>query len=82
MQQAATDTDVSYPVLKDNKVSYSGALTKEQIDQLYKTESGKMVPDENKLPKLTFTAYAIQQTKGDNDATFTAAEAWAELNNT
>lgn len=70
----------TYAILKDNKVSYSRDLTKAMLNTV-KADA------ENKSPKLTFTAYAIQSeylTKtvvADGVETqvsvTTAADAWA-----
>lgn len=63
---AASDNDQSFDVLKDNKVTVSGAnVTKGMMEALHE--------DGVTLPTLQFTAYAVQQF-GFN----TAAEAWAE----
>lgn len=67
-QQSATTDDVEHPVLKNNEVSYSDTLTKEDL---------KALGDDT--PNLTFAAYAIQSknlTKDDTAVT-TAADAWA-----
>lgn len=64
----ATATDVSYPVLKDNKVTVNDDVTKEQMDAL--------MPDT--YPTLTVTAYASQLYK-NNTQEFTAAEAWTNI---
>lgn len=83
-QYDGTDTDSKeheiYYVLKDNEVSYSRDLTKAMLNTV-KADA------ENKSPKLTFTAYAIQSeylTKtvvADGVETqvsvTTAADAWA-----
>lgn len=63
-QEAAPSADQVYPVLKDNKVTVKGDVTKEMMDSL----------TQKTYPKLTFTAYAIQQEKFA-----TAAAAWAEV---
>lgn len=54
------------PVIKDNKVSVSTDVTKEQMTEL--KNSGK-------YPTLTFTAYAIQQEGFGNNV----AKAWNEV---
>lgn len=81
-EQDATAVDVTYSVLKNDQVSYSGTLTKGEIDALYNTDG--TIKTES-LPKLTFTAYAIQSanlTKTDGSAVSTAADAWALVNPT
>lgn len=50
-------------ILKDNKVSYSGDLTKEQLDAL-----------DTAKPALKFKAYAVQQANGNG--TFDIKQAW------
>lgn len=60
----------AFPVLKDNKVTVSGDITKEQMNAL---------TDAN-LPKLTITAYASQLYKSAG-VEFTAAEAWNNIAN-
>ena len=59
----AAATDQKFNVLKDNKVTVSENLTKEDIKGI------------TIHPKLTFTAYASQLYK-NNTETFTAAQAW------
>lgn len=60
----------TYPVLKGDEVSYANTLTKESLDLL----DGKT---EDQLPKLSFTAYAIQAAGiADN-----AVAAWNALQN-
>lgn len=58
----------SYPVLKDNKVTVSGDITKEMMNAFTAAN----------LPKLTITAYASQLYKSAG-VEFTAAEAWANV---
>lgn len=58
-----------YSVLKDDQVTVKKTVTKEMM---------KAVTTGNE-PKLTFTAYASQLYK-TNTETFTAAEAWANVN--
>ena len=86
-QQDATTADIILNILKDKTVSYSSELTKNDIDNLFNIEkdddgnvTSMTMKAETELPKLEFTAYAIQQTNG-NGTTFTAAAAWDELNN-
>ncbi len=65
----ASTTDTELTVIKDNKVSVKGEVTKTQMDAL---------TSEN-YPTLTVTAYACQYMK-DNNTAFTAAEAWTNVN--
>lgn len=65
-QVATSADDQVFPVLKDNKVVVIDTLTKAVIDA---------APAQ---PKLTFTAYAVQQQKSAAES-FTAAEAWASI---
>ena len=58
----------AFPVLKDNKVTVSGDITKEQMNA-FTTAT---------LPKLTITAYASQLYRSAG-VPFTAAEAWANI---
>lgn len=58
----------AFPVLKDNKVTVSGDITKEQMNAFTTTT----------LPKLTITAYASQLYKSAG-VEFTAAEAWNNI---
>ena len=59
----------AFPVLKDNKVTVSGDITKAQMNDF----------TENNLPKLTITAYASQLYKSAG-VEFTAKEAWDNIN--
>ena len=59
----------AFPVLKDNKVTVSGEITKTQMNA-FTTAT---------LPKLTITAYASQLHKNASED-FGAAEAWANVN--
>lgn len=84
--QAAVTTDETLNILKDKVVSYSDSLTKAQIDALYdivKDADGNVtsmtMKSEDKLPKLQFTAYAIQKVNA-NGTEFTQTGAWTELN--
>lgn len=61
---ATAKAGVSYPVLLNNKVTVKGEVTKGQLDAL----------TEATYPKLTFTAYAVQQ---DNIAD--AYTAWGKI---
>lgn len=64
----ATATDVSYTVLKDNKVTVKTDVTKEQMNALTSAT----------YPTLTVTAYA-SQLKSSNNTDFTPAEAWTNV---
>ena len=60
-------------ILKDDEVKVKDTVTKEMMNAL----------TADNYPKLTFTAYAHQLYKNDSgalSATFTAEEAWANLN--
>ena len=61
----ASETDQAFDVIKDNKVSVKGEVTKAQMDALTETT----------YPTLTVTANACQYAK-DNNTAFTPAEAW------
>lgn len=56
------DTDQPFDVLKDNKVTVSNTLTKENADAIQKTGA----------PKLTVAVYAVQK-----EGMGSAADAWA-----
>lgn len=58
----AATADTDFAILRDNVVTVSSTLTKTEVNSV------------NTQPKLTFTAYAIQQA-----GTGTAAEAWAKI---
>lgn len=58
----------------NNKVLVKDTVTKEMMDAITTTTAAN--PSE--LPKLTFTAYAVQLYKS-NGVEFTAAEAWAKV---
>lgn len=66
---ADNGTNHAFPVLKGNKVTVSGDITKEQMNAF----------TENNLPKLTITAYASQLYKSAG-VEFTPADAWANVN--
>ena len=84
-EMPAVTEDTKLNILSGATVSYSENLTKTQINNLYtivKDDDGNvtsmtMLAKEN-LPKLQFTAYAIQKTNG-NGTTFTASQAWTAL---
>lgn len=61
--------DNAFPILKDNKVTVKGEVTKEQMKAL----------TDATLPTLTFTAYAHQLYEREG-VEFTAAKAWENLN--
>ena len=65
VDQATTDT--TFSVLKDNKVSVKGEVTK-----------AMMATAETSKPTLKVTAYASQYMKNNTEA-FTPAEAWANV---
>ena len=65
---AAADDAQEFPVLKDNKVTVSEELTKDEVIKLKKS---------SKPTQLTFTAYAVQK-----DGIDTAADAWAKISAT
>ena len=58
----------SYPVLKNNTVTVSGNITKDQMNAF----------TDATLPKLTVTAYASQLY--NNNTQFTPEAAWANVN--
>lgn len=60
---AAADSDSSFAVLKNDKVTVSGNLTKEEVNAI----TGNA--------KLTFTAYAVQNDKNIT----TASDAWSKI---
>lgn len=68
-QVAASDTDSVFHILKNDQVSVKETVTK-----------ANMATAETTQPTLTFTAYATQLYKNNNetDNTFTAAEAWVK----
>ena len=62
--------DQSFPVLKDNKVAVKDTVTKEMMDEI------------TAAPTLTFTAYAVQLYKGNDQSgnvKFTPADAWSKI---
>ena len=77
-EQMSSDKGVtkSFPVLKDNKVTVSGEVTKEMMTALNAEGAVK--------PTLTVTAYACQLYKSNTEATpaanqFSPADAWAKV---
>ena len=68
---AAADMGTAYSVLKDDQVTVKDTVTKEMMNAL--TDATR--------PTLTVTAYAAQMMK-NNTESFTAAEAWANVNPT
>lgn len=79
------DEAANYPVLKDNKTHVKNTVTKDDMDALLVKENGEFkldgngnfVYDADKVPTLTFTAYAIQKANVGNSA----ADAWDEILN-
>lgn len=67
----ASTTNQEFAVLKDNQVSVLGTVTKADMNGLTETT----------YPTLTFTAYASQFSKSNTES-FTAAEAWKNVNPT
>lgn len=63
---AASERDQRFDVLRNNEITVLDSLTKDEIDALTGAD---------KSPRLTFTAYAVQQ-----ENISTAAEAWAAAN--
>lgn len=83
---AADAVDATFSVLSNDKVTVNNTVTKSDMNGLAEKNAdgtpkkdtyGNLVYDDAKLPKLTFTAYAVQK---DNIAT--AAEAWAKVSTT
>ena len=64
---AATDTDTTFSVLKDNKVTVKGTVTKDMMDSITKN---------NANPTISFTAYAVQKENVKD-----AATAWDQVKN-
>ena len=62
---------IAYSVLKDDQVTVKGEVTKAMMNELTTAT----------YPTLTFTAYASQYMK-NNTESFTAAEAWKNVNPT
>lgn len=65
----AVDSDTSFDVLMNNKVTVSPNLTKDDLKAMKERNGGEM-PE----PTLTFTAYAVQK-----DGSTNAASAWAKI---
>ena len=68
--------DVSFQVLKGNKVTINSGVTEamaEKMDGDGKDVDGSTIDDTSTKPTLTLTAYAIQS---DNISATTAVEAW------
>ena len=65
-REGTSKINVPYSVLKDDKVTVSGSVTKANMNAL----------TEATYPTLTFTAYASQLYKS-NGVKFSSAEAWA-----
>ena len=66
-----TEMGTPYSVLKDDQVTVKGEVTKAMMNGLTTTT----------YPTLTFTAYASQFSKSNTES-FTAAEAWKNVNPT
>lgn len=62
---SASTTNSEFGIIKDNKVTVKGTVTKAMMDEITKGTAN--------APTLTFTAYAVQK-----DGFGTAAKAWAE----
>lgn len=67
------DTDLTIPVLKDNKVVVRDTVTKDMLNGLDQDADGNMLPDPV-YPTLTITAYAVQQAGIDS-----AVTAWEKV---
>lgn len=67
----SADIGKSFEILKDNKVTVKGEVTKAMMDAL----------TESTYPQLAITAYASQLYKSAGNE-FSAAEAWANINST
>lgn len=65
------DIDKPFGVLKDDKVTVKGTVTKDMMNAIDNNTAAN--------PTLTITAYASQLYK-DGTTQFTAAEAWANVN--
>lgn len=61
------DSDQTFLVLKDGKVTVKDGVTQAQLDEL----------TEETYPTLKFTAYAVQLSDGSDE--LTAAQAWAKI---
>lgn len=68
-REGTSKINVPYSVLKDDKVTVSGSVTKANMNAL----------TEATYPTLTVTAYASQLYKSNTDK-FTPAEAWTNIN--
>ena len=69
----ATTTDTEFTILKDNEVSVKTTVLKTELNAFDTDKNGVLSDEEkNALPKLTFTAYAVQKAN-----VATAADAWA-----
>ena len=67
----AGDSDQSFSVLQDDKVTLQPGITRAQMNQLYQSCGSNAT----NMPKLDITAYVVQLKKSDTDS-FTPAEAW------
>lgn len=80
---AADAVDATFSVLSNDKVTVNNTVTKSDMNGLAEKNAdgtpkkdtyGNLVYDDAKLPKLTFTAYAVQK-----DNITSAAAAWAQI---
>ena len=71
------DTVREFNILKDNTVTVKTDVTKEMMNGLIADDPATDA-DESTYPELTFTAYAIQYMKNNNED-FNPAEAWAAI---
>jgi len=68
VEKDSDNTDVTYPIIKDDSVTVKETVTKEQLNELDANGA-------KNYPKLTITAYAVQYDT-EIEAIDTAAEAW------
>ena len=68
----ATEADTEFAVLKDNEVLVKATVLKTELNAFDTDKDGVLSDEEKKaLPKLTFTAYAVQK-----DNVTSVADAW------
>ena len=72
------DTAVSYEILKDNKISVLGTVTKEMLNALDNNGQDTANAD---YPSLSVTAYAVQYSGFEAEISEGAAESTSEQNN-
>lgn len=73
---AETTANTKYSVLESNKVSVNAEVTKTMLNAFDADQNGSLSETEKEaLPKLTFTAYAVQKAN-----VATAADAWTIAN--